>query len=257
MPWLSLKASGERFCLQLSGNKSWLYQQDILHPKACWHLQRAPVGPYGRTSLSKGHADPPKAHHICHVSTHSFFHTSFSKAAVQNLSALHFHCWKSWDLTLTWKAETKAFPLDVYFPHCSFQVQEEQELGYFPLNFLLVFIVFRQVYRRLHNTRRAAFPLSGFLYLLQNATSKIPCCRQSSLQCLHCKVSTHLPSVPSPRGRKCLFLTTFPKNLGMGVLPNEGRKHRTRLGAATCSQSLRESSYLAGMILCSASGTRL
>lgn len=64
MSWLSLKAFGERCCLQLSGNKTWLYQQDILYPKACWHLQRTPMGPYGRTSLYKSRADSSTAHHI-------------------------------------------------------------------------------------------------------------------------------------------------------------------------------------------------
>lgn len=63
MPWLSLKAFSEKCCLQASGNKSWLYQQDILYPKAHWHLQRTPVGPYGRTSLYKSHADFSTAHH--------------------------------------------------------------------------------------------------------------------------------------------------------------------------------------------------
>lgn len=63
MPWLSLKAFSERCCLQVSGNKSWLCQQDILYPKAHWHLQRTPVGPYGRTSLYKSHADFSTAHH--------------------------------------------------------------------------------------------------------------------------------------------------------------------------------------------------
>lgn len=63
MPWLFLKAFSERCCLQVSGNKSWFYQQDILYPKAHWHLQRTPVGPYGRTSLYKSHADFSTAHH--------------------------------------------------------------------------------------------------------------------------------------------------------------------------------------------------
>lgn len=96
-----------------------------------------------------------------HVSTNSFFFTSFYKAAVQHQSALSFsHCWKSWDLVFTWKAGTKALPLSLYFPGCNFQVPEEQELGHFFQNFLLVFIVvFGQIYKRVHNTHRAAsFP---------------------------------------------------------------------------------------------------
>ena len=96
-----------------------------------------------------------------HVSTNSTFFASFYKAAVQYQSALSFlRCWKSWDLTLIGKAGTKALPLDLYFPDCNFQVPEEQELGYFFQNFLLVFIVvFGQIYKWVHDTQRAAsFP---------------------------------------------------------------------------------------------------
>lgn len=78
---------------------------------------------------------------------------------------------------LIWKAGTKALPLDLYFPDCNFQVPEEQELGYFFQNFLLVFIVVcSQIYKWVHDTQKAAsFPH------VRNPLATQKCYKQNSL----------------------------------------------------------------------------
>lgn len=95
-PWLFFKAFDERYCLQLSGNKSWFYQQDILYPKACWHLQGSPLGPYGRISLYRSHADSSVHITFTHVFANSIFVASFCEAAVQYQPAHSFLCcWRT------------------------------------------------------------------------------------------------------------------------------------------------------------------
>lgn len=133
---------------------------------------------------------------------------------------------------LSWRAGTKVLPLHLYFPifqTMTFRCWKHRSWDFFfsrvsSLCFLLVLIRYRSECMTLNEQHD--FPMSGFLYLPQNLTCKIFCCSQSFPHCQNWKMSIHFPFFAPPRGRKCLFFTMPPKNLGLGVLPVRGGNTR-------------------------------
>lgn len=125
----------------------------------------------------------------------------------------------------TSKTWIKALLLYLCFPDCVFQVREDQELGYFPQIFLQVFAAgLGQMRKQTCDTlSTASFPRGG-IFLPTTKHYKQSFLPQPVLLARRAPVSLRLHL----RGAGNSSFSPYPpKILGVGALPNEGRKNQT------------------------------